>query len=186
MDTLPFYIFLFIHVVSLVVGFGAVLATDFFGLMWMLKKVSMKTVSTVAHHTEKLIWLGWGGLVVSGVGLITIKGSIDNLTLIKLFFVAMIGVNGLFLHAIKKMSDRIGDGPMPNSIKFRVGLASLVSQLGWWGAMSIGFIHRHWRHSIAWPENPILYIVVISSAIILVGLIGVYSLPYKEGREYKI
>ncbi len=38
MDSLIFYIFLFVHLTSLIVGFGAVLVTDFFGLLWLRKK----------------------------------------------------------------------------------------------------------------------------------------------------
>src|SRR5258706_6829310 len=118
MNSLVFYIFLFVHLACLILGFGAVMVTDFFGLLWALKKVPLSTVGEVAHHTEKLIWLGWSGLVVSGVGLIVSKGYVDNLTMIKLFFVFMIGANGIFLHAIKKMSDRLGDKPLPPLLKF--------------------------------------------------------------------
>jgi len=35
MDTTAFYIFLFVHLVSLIVGFGSVLVIDFFGLLWI-------------------------------------------------------------------------------------------------------------------------------------------------------
>ncbi len=180
MDTLPFYIFLFVHLTSLIVGFGAVLVTDFFGFLWMRKKINISTVQELACQTEKLIWLGWCGLVASGIGLITIKGYVDNLTVIKLFFVAMIGLNGIYLRTIKKTSERLGDGPMPGFLKFRIGLATAISQLGWWGALSIGFVHRHWKHTISWPENPWAYIGIISFVIIFAAVVGELALKSRS------
>lgn len=163
MATLPFYIFLFIHLISLVVGFGAVIVIDTFGLLWIRKKVSLELVTTVANTTQKLIWLGWSGLVISGIGLIVMKGFVDNLTIIKLFFVAMLGINGIFLHHIKNNLE---------NRNFRIGLASAVSQLGWWGAIVIGFLHRHWRYEIDWPPNPWLVIGIIVILITLAAIIG--------------
>lgn len=157
---------------SLVVGFGSVLVTDFFGILWTQKIIPMRLMSRIAHHVEKLIWLGWFGLVGSGIGLITLKGYVDNLTVIKLFFVVMIAANGLFLHSIKKISDQIGERLLPGFLKFRIVLASAVSQIGWWGALTIGFLHRHWKHNISWPENPALYIVVITTSILFIAIVG--------------
>src|SRR3989338_10746466 len=83
----PFTLFLFIHIISLVVGFGTVLVTDFFGFLWMRRTISKTVLTQVTHSTKKLIWLGYTGLVVSGIGLLIMKGYVDNLTKIKLFFV---------------------------------------------------------------------------------------------------
>jgi len=80
MASLSFYIFLFIHLISLIIGFGSVIVIDVFGLLWVLRKVDLKLVDKVAGITQKLIWIGWGGLVLSGIGLISIKGYIDNLS----------------------------------------------------------------------------------------------------------
>ncbi len=173
MNTLPFYIFLFIHLISLTVGFGAVIVIDIFGLLWLTKRLPLKLVQSVAGVTQKLIWLGWGGLVISGIGLITIKGYLDELTIIKIFFVFMLGVNGVLLHFIKKRMDRFGDTEiMPRSVMFRMGFSTMLSQLGWWGALIIGFLHRHWRNEISWPPHPFIVIGIMAVVMILVGVIG--------------
>ncbi|MES2436466.1 MAG: hypothetical protein V4519_00485 [Patescibacteria group bacterium] len=173
MDTPVFFVFLFIHIVSLITGFGAVIAIDFSGVLWMLKKLPLKTVAQIAEVTQRLIWIGWVGLVLSGIGLITLKGFIDNLTWIKLFFVAMLGLNGIFLHFIKKATDRLGDvNDLPPNLVFKTGLASTISQLGWWGALSIGFVHRHIWHYISGPKNPWIYMVAIIVLIALAAVIG--------------
>src|SRR3989338_9444425 len=163
MDSTHFYIALFVHLASLIIGFGAVLVIDTFGLLMLLGKQPLEQVKKVARVTQMLIWIGWGGMVVSGVNLIWLKGYVDNLTKIKLFFVLAVGLNGIFLHFISKSMQNISDDRQtPKLLKFRIGLATVISQLGWWGAMTIGFVHRHWRHQIDWPLNPWSYIFGIA------------------------
>jgi hypothetical protein len=164
---------IFIHIISFIIGFGAVIVIDTFGLLWLLKKTKLATVNTVADVTEKLIWVGWFGLILSGTVLLLEKGFIDNLTWIKLFFVAMLGVNGLFLHSIKKSMERLGNPEeLPKSIMFRTGLASSISQLGWWGALTIGILHRQFSNHIAWPSNPGIIIAIICALIATAALVG--------------
>lgn len=161
MDTPLFYIFLFVHLVSLLVGFGSVIVIDSFGFLWLLKKVQLSFVMRVAETTQKLIWIGWSGMVFSGLFLITAKGYVDNLTKIKIFFVLLVGLNGIFLHLLKKAFEKIQDGStMPNILMFRMAITTLISQTGWWGALLIGFVHRHLSHNIPWPSSPYTYMVV--------------------------
>jgi membrane-associated protease RseP (regulator of RpoE activity) len=183
MNDIAFYVFLFIHLVSLITGFGSVIVVDTFGLLWLLKikGITLERVNSVAAVTQRLIWIGWGGLVFSGLFLITMKGYVDNLTKIKLFFVLMIGLNGIFLHFIKKGLERLKDQEkVPALYMFRIALASTISQLGWWGALSIGFVHRHWEHNIPWPPDPFIYIGVIILLIGLVALVGESLLAKKR------
>ena len=137
MDSLHFYIALFFHLAFLITGFGAVLVIDTFGLLMLLGRQTLEQVKKVAEVTQKLIWLGWVGMVVSGANLIWLKGYVDNLTKIKIFFVVLIGLNGIFLHLIKKHAvDRFQNkSDIPKIWMFRMGLASAISQTGWWGAL---------------------------------------------------
>lgn len=50
---------LFIHLISLIVGFGSVIVIDTFGFLWLLKKVKLTFVNRVANVTQPLIWIGW-------------------------------------------------------------------------------------------------------------------------------
>ena len=133
-----FYIFLFIHLVFIIVGFGAVIVIDTIGFLWLRKKVKLAFVTQVAGITQRLIWIGWFGLVISGTVLLGLKGwPLGDLTKLKLFFVAMLGANGIFLHFIKKKF-KLGRVPMG-----RMALATIISQIGWWGAMIIGFLNTN-------------------------------------------
>lgn len=173
MDSTLFYVLLFAHLASLATGFGAVVVIDSFGLLWLLKKVPISLVNKVANVTQALIWIGWGGLVASGIPMLVLKGSVDNLTLIKLFLVLMLGLNGIFLHRLKRSFDRLSDTEtVPRPLRFRIGLASAISQTGWWGAMLIGFLHRQVAHTIGWPGNPYWIIGAVVAAIAAAAAAG--------------
>lgn len=171
MNTPLFYIFLFAHLAFLILGFGAVMVIDTFGLLWLAGRKKMSEVMRVADVTQPLIWIGWCGMVLSGSVLIYHKGYLDPLTQIKVFLVILIGLNGIFLHTLKKWSERVGDKKMPARLFFRTLLATSISQLGWWGALIIGFVHRHIQHKIAWPENPIYWMAGIVLAILLAAAV---------------
>jgi hypothetical protein len=174
MDT--FYIFVYIHLISLITGFGAVIAIDTFGLAWILGwfGVDLALVRRAANVTQRLIWLGFIGLVCSGSVMLYMKGHLDNLMWVKLFLVGMVGLNGVFLHFIKKQLEKLGENitNVPKKIYFRIGLASGISQLGWWGATTIGYYHRQVVPFSSWPQQPILVIGIIIFIIGLVALVG--------------
>lgn len=169
MNTPLFYSFLFVHVISFIIAFGSVILIDVFGSLWLLKRVKLKLVDDVATVATRLIWAGLVGLIISGIVLIVHKGFIDNLTYIKLFFVAMLVCNGVFLYTIKKSTEPfIESEQVPAIIMFRTALASSISQLGWWGAIIIGFVHRHIEHYIPYPAYPWPWIIM-SAIVILIG-----------------
>ncbi len=173
MDTPLFYILLFVHLTSLILAFGAVMVTDHFGLAWMRDKVPFERLVKSAGTTQRLIWIGWGGLVVAGIGLLTLKGFIDNLTWIKIYCVALAGVNGYVLHRILKSVKRHEDSDaVPTAVMFRLGLSLMISQVAWWGAFLIGFLHRHVRSRIEWPPLPWLWMVLFSTLVLLTWLAG--------------
>lgn len=145
MDISSFDIARFVHVISVITGFGAVIVIDSFGLAWFFKKASVRLLNQVANVTEKLIWLGWFGAVLSGSFMVYKMGglsAIGDLTALKVFLVALLGLNGVNLHYIKKKLERSGEN-IPLSLMLRVGVASFVSQVGWWGALIIGFLSSH-------------------------------------------
>jgi hypothetical protein len=171
MDTAPFYILLFIHLASLILGLGAVLVTDLYGLLWIRDRLRFREVVRASGVNANFIWIGWTGMVLSGVPLILLKGETDQLMIIKFFFVILIGLNGIPLHFLQKKMEEFGTGAaVPGVFMFRLTLALFVSQLGWWGAVAIGFLHRHLWTIIEWPSRPWLV-----SALILVGILVVWG-----------
>jgi hypothetical protein len=173
MDTTLFFALLFVHVVSLIVGFGAVLVLDFFGLFWMFKKRTLSQFLGVADISQILVWLGWGGLAASGVPLLFLKGYVDPLIILKIFLVALLGINGLFLHSIKKDARKVGDEEkVPPFLFFRMVLSTGISMLGWWGALAIGFYHSHVEHVVPWPPSPWLWISILGGLLVVAYFAG--------------
>lgn len=181
METTHFYIALFFHLIGLITGFGAVLVIDTFGLLMLLGKQNLSMVKKVARITQALIWIGWTTMVISGINLIWLKGYVDNLTKIKIFFVLMLGLNGIFLHLIKEHLQKIEDIKIVKPVYFfRIALTSAISQTGWWGALLIGFVHRHIQHNIIWPKDPYIYIYSISGFFFCSWVLGELYFKFKK------
>jgi hypothetical protein len=179
-----FYFFLFIHLISLVVGFGAVIVIDSFGLLWLLKwwGVDLNAVRRTAAITQRLIWLGFTGLVISGTAMLIYIGRITDEMWLKLFLVALVGLNGIFLHTIKKGLDSLGENitEVPAKYYFRIGLASTISQVGWWGATIIGFFHHELPRALKLPINVMLVMGIVLFVIGLVAIIGERATANKQ------
>ncbi|MDX1529925.1 MAG: hypothetical protein R3362_00225 [Rhodothermales bacterium] len=173
METTPFFIALFVHLSGLILGFGSVLATDLYGLLWLRDRERFPQVVRVSGVTERFIWAGWGLMVAAGIPLLVLKGVIDNLLIVKLFFVALIGVNGILLHALQKKVRGYEEGDdVPTLTLFRLAFALFVSQLAWWSAFLIGFLHRHVQSVIEWPDAPWLMIGLIVAGLLMIWASG--------------
>lgn len=173
METTPFFIALFFHLVGLVLGLGSVLVTDLFGMLWMFDRVRFPQLVRVSGITEKFIWTGWGLMVAAGIPLVLLKGEVDNLMTIKLCFVALIGINGIFLNRLhKKLEQNVEGKSVANLTMFRLALALFVSQLSWWSAMLIGFLHRHVQTIIDWPDRPWLMVTLIFGGLLTIWIVG--------------
>lgn len=167
------HVLLFIHLISLVLGFGSVLVIDTFGLLWLLKRVKLSFVNQVANTTQPLIWFGWTGLVLTGIPLILMKDVISGLSILKIFAVLLVGLNGVFLHFIKKSMDGItDDSVLPNLIKFRITLATVISQLGWWTAIVIGFLNNKLKADAPKILDPYLFIIPFCVVLVFTFIIG--------------
>ncbi|MBP6980037.1 hypothetical protein KBB41_03270 [Candidatus Curtissbacteria bacterium] len=132
---------LFIHLISTIVGFGAVIVIDVWGFLWIINKQKLSQVMSVARVTQILIWIGFFGLVLSGLFL---GAHYDKpRTQLKIGLVILLGINGLYLEYIKRWAKKLGDiefAKAPVMFKVQIGMASIVSQVGWWGTILIGFL----------------------------------------------
>lgn len=171
MGTTPFFILLFLHLSSLILGFGSVLVTDLYGALWIRDRVRFRELVRVSGVTGNFVWIGWAGMVITGIPLILLKGEVDELMILKFVAVGLIGLNGIPLHLLqaKMKAFETGDD-VPGIFMFRLGLSLFVSQLGWWSAILIGFLHRHVAPVIEWPGRPWLV-----AALVLLGLLAVWG-----------
>jgi hypothetical protein len=128
---------LFLHLASLVAGFGAVLVIDWTGLLWVLGRRTFLDVTRTADALHLLIWLGLAGL--TGSGLLLRPDACHPLTRIKLALVLVIAVNGLYAHTLQPRLAALGERNPPAALLHQAGTAALISQVAWWASMAIGF-----------------------------------------------
>ncbi|MEW1912003.1 hypothetical protein AB0442_26770 [Kitasatospora sp. NPDC085895] len=128
---------LFVHLVALVVGFGAVLAVDYTGALWLLGRCTLAQAVESTGPLHVPVWAGLAGLTASGI---LLEPQLDSpLTRVKLLLVLLIALNGVHATALTKRLEAAGPGRPERRLLVRGALSALVSQLGWWGALAIGF-----------------------------------------------
>lgn len=127
---------LFGHLASVVTGLGAVLAVDFHALQWLLRRRSLRSVLTVAAGLTPLIWIGFVGLLATGA---LLAPDLSNpLTDAKLGLVLLVGLNGAYAG---HMHTRMTSASQHNArLILPASISATISQIGWWGAVLIGFI----------------------------------------------
>lgn len=130
---------LFVHLASLVLGFGAVLTLDWSGLMWLLRRHDLLTLVRIAQVVHTPIWLGLGGLTLSGMLLGPDTGS--PLTVLKLLAVLAVAVNGLGAAAVQRRLTALDGRTPPLPLLLTSMLVATVSQAGWWTATVVGFLN---------------------------------------------
>ena len=140
---------LFVHLMSMAAGFGAVIMVDVYGLLWLAGRRTVTELGDLARAAHLIISLGTGGLLASGIALRPDLGS--GLARSKLLLVLICMLNGT---AAQRMLARLKtDLPaeargarIPWAVFQRVMAAALVSQATWWGAILIGFVTSAARH----------------------------------------
>ncbi|MFD4975491.1 hypothetical protein [Streptomyces sp. NPDC058424] len=129
---------LFVHLASLVLGFGAVLVADYYGLLWISGRCTLIDAlgSTARLHVP--IWTGLAGLVLSGMMLHPDPTS--TFTRIKLALVLILTLNGLQAGLLnRRMARQASSPPLAPRLLAWGATTALVSQICWWGAVVIGF-----------------------------------------------
>ena len=141
---------LFIHLVSMAIGFGSVIVIDVYGLLWLFGRRTLNELVDLDAAAHTVIAVGVGGLLGSGIALQPDLGK--PLAWLKLTLVLVLMLNGLaaqrFLIRLRQTLPPATRGSSIPWAAFQRGLtAALVSQASWWGAIAIGFITSASRHS---------------------------------------
>ncbi|MFC0842831.1 hypothetical protein ACFH04_03625 [Streptomyces noboritoensis] len=130
---------LFVHLASLVLGFGAVLAVDYFGVLWLMGRKTLREVLDFTAPLHVPVWVGLGGLLFSGAFLHPDLGS--PLTCVKLGLVLVLALNGVQASALHRRLATVNGEPVRPALLIRSAVTAAVSQAAWWGAVTIGFLN---------------------------------------------
>jgi len=131
-----------LHVLSLVIAFGAVVVVDWHGVLWLLGRRGLHECTRLAGAVDPLIWIGLAGLLLSGA---LLRPNLESpVTWTKLFLVLALGINGVMTSTtaqlLRDLPRSIIPASLPRRLRTQVLVASAVSQVGWWGAITIGFV----------------------------------------------
>lgn len=131
---------LILHLVSLAVGFGTVLAVDACGLAVLTGRRTIAWMLRFSARADALIWAGFTGLGVSGVFLDPKFGNAA--TLVNLYAVLVVGLNGVYAGTVRDrlpvLADDAGVQDLPRSLLLRALGSGLLSQAAWWTSIMIG------------------------------------------------
>jgi transposase-like protein len=131
-----------LHVLSLVVGFGAVVLVDWHGLLWIAGRRTLHESRRLAETAGPLIWAAIVGLLASATMLEPDLGS--PLTWIKIGAVLLIVLNGVAVNSLSQALSAQPPGQMLRDLsaqlRRRLMASAVSSQAGWWIAITIGLI----------------------------------------------
>jgi hypothetical protein len=140
---------LFIHLVGMATGFGAVVMIDVYGLMWLFGHKTLHELVDLVTTAHSVIAVSVGALLASGIALRPDLGA--PLARLKMILVLVLMLNGIWaqhlLLGMKRTVPAEVRGPSIPWVGFQRALAAaLISQSTWWGSIVIGFLTSVNRH----------------------------------------
>jgi hypothetical protein len=128
---------LFGHLIFLVIGFGSVLAVDWYGLLSLFGWTTIGDVLLVANRMTPMIWIGLSGLTITGA---LLEPQLSSwLVVVKLCCVVGVGIVGVLALSTSRTLERQMPTPARPMVERGMVLAGF-SQMFWWTAVIIGFI----------------------------------------------
>ena len=134
---------LFVHLASVIIGLGAVLMVEWYGLLWMTEWRSVRDVRQVDLTLRLPIWAGIVGLLASGA---LLQPDLESpATLVKLGAVLVLSLNGVAITRwsihLARFPRRMRFSSLPRKAQFSFMSSAVISQLAWWTAVVIGMLN---------------------------------------------
>ena len=162
---------------------GGALASDSMFLKSLKDLKISKTEMGFLQLGSAMVWLGLFILIISGYLLFSLepdKYLNSDKFLAKMTVVAIILLNGLFLHIslIPRLRRHIG-GHLPSSDEFMrkrpyLFTSGAVSLVSWLSALTLGALHK-----VPWSYGEIMgvYLTILAIVAVAVNLVGHHFLP---------
>ena len=142
-DTFVHNIAVVLHVLSLVVAFGAIILVDWNGFLWLIGRRELAEIIRLDGAATPLIWGGLAGMLATGVFL---SPHLANpMTDVKLAAVLVLSLNGIMLIPLMRRLARLPSdasfADLTVGQRIHMMLCLAISQACWWTAIIIGFIN---------------------------------------------
>ncbi|MBO0981669.1 hypothetical protein [Microbacterium sp. SD291] len=136
-------LWLIVHLGMLVAGLGAAVMVEYAGLLWVLGRGTLGELRLIERRLAVPAWIGFGGLLVSGVFLAPDLSS--PLTALKLGAVLLVGLNavgmGRLVGELRRMPAGIRFSRVPWRVRIWCVASGATSQAAWWSAVLIGALN---------------------------------------------
>ncbi len=138
-----YYLAVVLHVLSLVVAFGAIILVDWHGFLWLIGRRTLGEIIRLDGAATPLIWVGLAGMLATGVFL---SPQLYNpMTDVKLAAVLVLSLNGILLIPLMRRLAHLPPGSGFSALtagqRTHLLLCLAISQGCWWTAIIIGFIN---------------------------------------------
>lgn len=134
---------LFVHLGSLIVGFGAVLMIDWHALLWATEWSSVRELRQADRTLVLPVWIGLAGLLTSGA---LLEPDLESpMTQVKLAAVLVLSLNGVALtrwtFELARLPARARFRSLSPRVRTGFIASAVVSQIAWWLAVLIGMLN---------------------------------------------
>ena len=132
-----------LHVMCMVVAFGAIILLDWHGFLWLIGRRKLAETIRLDGAATPLIWGGLAGMLATGVFL---NPHLNNpMTDVKLAAVLVLSLNGIMLiplmRRLVRLPDRASFKDLAVGQRTHLLVCLVISQACWWTAITIGFIN---------------------------------------------
>jgi hypothetical protein len=139
----PRVLSLAVHILALVLAFGAILLVDWHGFLWLIGRRELAETIRLDGAAGPLIWSGTAILLFTGA---LLSPDLSNpWTLVKLAAVLVLMLNGIMLIPLMRrlvvMPPTTTFAALPLGQRIHMLLCLGISQTCWWAAIVIGFVN---------------------------------------------
>lgn len=132
-----------VHVMCMVVAFGAIILLDWHGFLWLVGRRKLTETIRLDGAATPLIWGGLAGMLATGM---LLTPHLDNpMTDVKLAAVLVLSLNGILLIPLMRRLARLPDDAPFKDLsagqRTHLLVCLVISQASWWTAITIGFIN---------------------------------------------
>jgi hypothetical protein len=133
---------LFVHLICVPLGFGAVVMMNVYMVLWLLGRHSLRDVVALTSVAHQLLAAGLAGLIASGIALDPDLGNPSMRVKLVLLLVLMLNAARArhLLDRLEVLAPAMAGHARPRSVTRRVAGSAVISQVAWWGTIVIGFV----------------------------------------------
>lgn len=156
------------HLLGLVLGLGGAALTDFIFVLCVRAQRVGRTLLLIMKWSASLVLVGYGLLVISGIGLLASGSHVSSKFYAKMFVVLVVGINGTLAHSVifPKLAHKIKYHSNEISIAFlhQLSVVAAISGVSWMAALILGAWKTKAQVTVLWA---LIYLIAVLIAVVM-------------------